>query len=658
MPPRQPTKNRINMHDIVAQPLTALPDAVDAVLKRPEVLDEVEVAGVFRECSYILLRAEEALSMKDGEAFCALFKLLSEGLAHSEASFEGGIQTFALHEPLLHTVHTLFRVVVEQGALPIHSPGTVELIQVVSSLCDGEAIKDTCGSLFIHSLASFLVRVHQDEVESQRHFHVQRGVATALINLVKGSKQNKQRLSSWKFVADCCAVSVDVFFQLQCIELLFRVSRQRKTALAQLGDALPAEVIEQLRSLPNDGTLLTRMTSLIEDLNTGRPNVLKYPLTQVVAADTVLTEMTDAYFTPHYFIVMVTSSNADNVTIPYRIIRSVTLGKDGRVIVKLEEFPVKLEVLLSHTAGMDTVTLHMTVERLSHFKQSSIRTWIVEALTARREAARAAAARGKLPAGMKRGSDSDDAPANNEEEGEGEQRRHAAKPGLSAGAKAATVATATTAADDALRKKQRTEPLRVGSGAAVEAAPVAVLRAMIDAIGDRSTAKETHAIYTQLKRLIDAKTELHKEQAVAALNGVMADVQTKVDTARRTAEESRSAWRGAVSAEVGRLDAHIADTQGTATAAVEKLNDDLRTIKQSNLALNERIACIEVELQRTLEESREREAAQMRELRDHFNREIEVREHDLDLQLLNRANAAVALSHYLRTSAARGALAL
>lgn len=651
MPPRQPSKNRINMHDIVAQPLTALPDAVDAILRRPEALDEQEVGSIFHECSYIFLRAEEALSVKDGDAFCALFKLLSEGFAHDEGSFEEGVKTFALHGPLLQTVHALFRAVVEQGALPMHSAGTVELVQVMGSLCDGEAIRDTCGSLFMKGLGSFLARIYADPTEADKHFHVQRGVATALINLVKGSKQNKLRLPSWTFVAECCAASVDVFFQFQCIELLFRVSRQKQSVLAQLGGALSPHALEQLRALPNDGTLLLRMASLIEDMNSGRPDVLRYPLSQVVAAETVLTEGTDAYFTPHYLIVMVTSSSADNITIPYRIIRSITLGKDGRVIIKLEEFPVKLEVLLSHTAGMDTVTLYMPLDLLAKFKQSPIRTWMVAALTARREAAKAAAtvaAAAPPTAGVKRSSDGEVSPpsANGNEE---EVDRAPGK--MSVSIKALTVGGA-AAADDSQQKKQRTEgppPPAAGSGA-----PAAVVVGMIDAIAARSTAKETQAIYAQLRRLIDAKIELHKGEAVAALNDIMGGVQAKVDAARRGAEEGRGAWQQAVRAEVERLDAHIGETQGVAAAAVERLNEDLCTIKQNNQALNQRIAGIEVELQRTLEESRGTGAVQARELKALCDREIEARAYDIDQRLLSRASSATVLSAHMQAVAQRG----
>ncbi|CBZ27798.1 conserved hypothetical protein [Leishmania mexicana MHOM/GT/2001/U1103] len=635
--PRQPTKNRINMHDIVEQPLTAIPDAVDAVLRRPEPLDELEVQSIFFESSYILLRAEEALSAKDGNAFCALFKIFSEGFAHSEASFEEGIRTMVENESLLQTMHAIFKVVVEQEALPLHSAGTVELIQVLSSLCDGAALKDRCGALFMRGFAKVLQRVYSNTEEARRHFHVQRGTATALINLVKGSKQNKQRLASWKFVADCCAASVDVFFQLQCVELLFRVSRQNKDVFSHLGGSLPPATIEELRALPNDGTLLSRMTLLIEHLNEGRAQVLRYPLKEVVAAETTLTSSTNAYFTPNYVIVMVTAANADNITIPYRIIRSITLGRDGRVIVRLEEFPVKLELLLSHTTGMDTVTFYMAQEELATFKQSTVRQWIVEALQVRKEEQRH-----HRPPQAPRSPDSMVKPA--------EKAEPVAHESLSSTTPAASLHETS---DDTVtaRKKARLEGA-AASAAAVPCTnhpPIAALLHVVDALVEQAaTPNEAQAMLLQLRRLMEARKEMQRGKSMDNLSDAMRHIQNRVDETRRTAKENRTAWHQAMLEELERVENVVVGAQDKAAAGVEQLNDHLKKVKASNQAINERIACMDIELQQTLEELREEELRWTNEIHTKCMREAERLEFEVDQHLVNRSRPMALLSDYMR----------
>ncbi|CAC9495074.1 conserved hypothetical protein [Leishmania infantum JPCM5] len=635
--PRQPTKNRINMHDIVEQPLSAIPDAVDAVLRRPEPLDELEVQSIFFESSYILLRAEEALSAKDGNAFCALFKIFSEGFAHSEASFEEGIRTMVQNESLLQTMHAIFKVVVEQEALPLHSAGTVELIHVLSSLFDGAALKEKCGAVFMRGFAKVLQRVYSNAEEARRHFHLQRGTATALINLVKGSKQNKQRLASWKFVADCCAASVDVFFQLQCVELLFRVSRQNKDVFSHLGGSLPPATIEELRALPNDGTLLSRMTLLIEHLNEGRAQVLRYPLKEVVAAETTLTSSTNAYFTPNYVIVMVTAANADNITIPYRIIRSITLGRDGRVIVRLEEFPVKLELLLSHTTGMDTVTFYMAQEDLATFKQSPVRQWIVEALQVRKEEQHH-----HRPPQATRSPDSMAKPA--------EKTEPAAHESLSSTTPAAS---SHEASDDMVttRKKARLE----GSAAPAAAVsstnqpPIAAFLHVVDALVEQAaTPNEAQAMLLQLRRLMEVRKELQRGKSMDDLSDAMRHIQNRVDETRRTAKESRTAWHQAMLEELERVENGVVGAQDKAAAGVEQLNDHLKKVKTSNQAINERIACMDIELQQTLEELREEELRWTNEIHTKSMREAERLEFEVDQHLVNRSRPMALLSDYMR----------
>ncbi|EPY34555.1 hypothetical protein STCU_01527 [Strigomonas culicis] len=526
MPPRKETKNRINMRDIISQPLGALANAVDATLRSPEMLDEVEVQSIFHESSFILLRAQEALSARHVEAFSALFKLYSEGLAHSEASFEEGIRVIALQDDILQTINSLFLTVGRQNVFPLHSSATIELVQVVSSLCDGAALKDRCGALFMEGLRDMLGRIYADPEEANANVHLQRAAATALINLVKGSKQNKSRLPSWTFVARACAATFDVFFQLQCVELLFRISRQNKQILTQLNDALPLAVTEKLQALSNDGSLLARMTALIEEMNEGQPNVLRYSLSQVVAADTVLTGSTDAYFTPHYMVALVTSSNADNITIPYQMIRSVTLGKDGRVILKLDQFPVKLEALLSHTAGMDMVSLHMTKERLSDFKQSAVRSWIVASLQGRGDDARHSGT--KRPA----------AAAADDDEERPSKVSVAARPIHDSSPKER---------DPASKRAKLDAPAAPGGGGPPELRDAAVAPAaqhMMDMIDElvRHGTPETRTSILQLKRFIEAKTEFRRGEGVAALNAVMGGIQERVDSTRKACAAYRTEW--------------------------------------------------------------------------------------------------------------------
>ncbi|RNF27655.1 uncharacterized protein Tco025E_00039 [Trypanosoma conorhini] len=596
------------MHDIIAAPLGALPGAVDAILRRPEELDDVEVQSIFKEASFILLRAEEALASRDPDAFCVLFKLFSEGFAHDESSFGKGIETFGENAALLQTLRDIFRVAVEQRVFSTQSLAVVELVQVVGSLCDGSAIKDVCGALFMEGLAYMLDDMYRRSVEeAHASFLAQRAAATALINLVKGSKQNKQRIGSWNFLADCCALSVDVFFQLQCIELLFRLSRHNKSLLTQICSRLRPRVLENIRQLPNDSTLLAKMVELLHDINEAREDILSFPVNRVDVAHTTIMENTLSYFTMNYFVVLVTSSNADNVTIPYRSIRSVTLGKDGRVVFRLEEFPTKLGALLSRAAGEDTIVLFMTVEQLSLFKESRIRSWIVSALESRK--------------GRKRSS------------------THAAN-----GAAAATPPASHDAPTEETAKRHRADSLQLTGG---DSHVLAVFQKIIKASDD-----DASAVLEKMKQLISSKNESRHQEVAAILDASMKEIQRMVDEGHVATDGVRANIREDVEGSIQGIEHRLLTSQAKAAEVVEKLNLALQELKASNTAIHEQIACIEITLQQSLEVSREEEANVCKLLKTEGEENTEQIETLLDRQLMGQSDPMNVISEFLRTSAA------
>ncbi|KEG13198.1 hypothetical protein DQ04_01151050 [Trypanosoma grayi] len=610
MKSRQPVKNRINMHDIIAQPLGALAGAVDAILRRPEELDDVEVQSIFTEASFIILRAEEALAARDADAFCALFKLFSEGFAHNEASFEKGIETFGANGALLQMLRGIFHGAVNQRAFPVQSPAVVALVQAVGGLCDGANIKDTCGALFMEDIAAMLDGIYRRNGEEARScFLAQRAAATALINLVKGSRQNKQRVSSWKFLADCCALSVDVFFQLQCIELLFRVSRHNKSLLRNLDSRLPPHIVDSIRALPNDATLLMKMIDLLHDINKEREDVLSFPLSHADVAHTSIMEQTVSYFTSNYFVVLVTSSNADNVTIPYRSIRSVTLGKDGRVIFRLNEFPTKLEALLNHAADEDTITIFMSVEQLTLFKESRIRSWIVAALDAK----------------------------------SGRKRNGAT--GGNGAADSVTPPPLNGVPSDDKPKRHRSESMQLtGSESNVVTAFEKIIKA---------SDKNVENMLEQMKKLVSSKAESKHQETAAILHASMNDIQRLVDEGRSTTDSYRDELKEGVEGNIQSIEQRLQVSQSKVAESVEKLNQVLQDLKTSNTAIHEHLACIEIDLQQSLEVSREKEANLCKSLKTECEEDIGRLEALLDRHLMGRSNPLNVISEFLQTSTSR-----
>lgn len=440
MPPKQPPRLRICVADVISQPLNALPAAINALLKRTNGLDEVETEGLFHETGHILRRAEEALLLAHqqqqqqqqndhhhplgGEethtsrrgrehsnpaadaVIGSCFRLLQHGFVACVTSGSlCGLRAFTEDD---NAFDALGRIVVAA----VEGRGTCEeaqceILNTLDYLCEGALSKERIGAAFM----PVFLRVLADPT---RPYRVHRGVATDIVNLVKGSKANKDRLGDLGCVAGALAATSDYFLQLQCTEVLFRATRTKKTALDALAPLLSADFVQGMQALPTDRTLLERMMRLVDAWNAARTPalVLRFPLQRVEVGNAVLCGPTAAYFAPEFFVVMIPGTAADNVTIPHSALRSVRLTKDSKVVFRLASIPPLLadRVALatadlaegrgsggaaggSSVSGSgaiaEDVALLCTPMVLAEFRRSSIHTWITNVL---REANRTAAA--------------------------------------------------------------------------------------------------------------------------------------------------------------------------------------------------------------------------------------------------------------------------
>nr|CCC46980.1 conserved hypothetical protein [Trypanosoma vivax Y486] len=605
----RPARNSINMHDIIAQPLGAITGAVNAILHRQVDLDDAEVESIFDEAPFLLLRAKEAMAACDADAFCALFKLLLEGFSHSEIFLIKGVETFSTQHTLLQTLSEIFTEAVTHRRFPLQSEAVGELLRVIGSLCDG-SIRNVCAALFMEGLASVLSDMYRENLEEARAcFQTQRAAAASLIQLVKGSKQNKQRILSWEFLAKCCALSVDFFFQLQCVELFFRVSWHNQALLTNLGTHLHPTVIERIRQLPNDSTLITKMAEVVASINNGREDVLIFPLTSTDVASAKVTGDTVSCFTEKYFVVIVMSDNADNITIPYDTIRSVMLRKNGRVTFRLNEFPSKLELLLTRAPGEDTVSLVMDPERLDAFKASSIRSWIVATLDSRRG-----------------------------------QRQKSGDENINSDRKSGSTALlfSRERQDTSSEKKHRAESVSLVEG---NKTTDFGSRQVAPAFNEETGTDKLHE--SAAAGVLGNDGNINKR--TAALSATMVNIQHLVDGGRCIINDHREAFRHGAEKNIQNIESCLQASQEKATLMVERLNDALQKLKDGNAAIHDQLACIEIQLQVTLEESREKEAKRYDLLRAEGEERIEQLEHMLDSQLMRRSSPLKAISRFLQT---------
>lgn len=166
-------------------------------------------------------------------------------------------------------------------------------------LCQRVKLKELFGAALPISLLEYLERV--EDLHLVHGHEVSRSCARILIDLLRGSYVNKNRVSLLAgkrgFGAKCFARSGDIFLQMQCVEILFRLHLHNPSVfLVQVASAsssgctFPTFIRDSISRLQNNERLLNEIVNLLnlyhmEYANEGMcervggsPNSVKAPL--------------------------------------------------------------------------------------------------------------------------------------------------------------------------------------------------------------------------------------------------------------------------------------------------------------------------------------------------------------------------------------------
>lgn len=377
--PRPARKQRRHVVDVAAvldQPITALASAIAALRGRAEGMADSEVVGVAREAGALLHRCIEAQRADiAGDVIPACVGLLLDAVWSSPDAEKLAVESLSSSSYPLNDLHAVFLATVSSNS-PFPVDVQVDVLELVQLAADAAETKERTGELFMQRLAELLA-------DSGSHFSLQRAVCTAIINLVKCSKANKLRLPSYTPVCRALCATTDYFLQLQCVEVLYRVTRQNRHLLDAVADELPAELVAGIKQLPNTAELFHEISAMLTAWNESRDPrlIIDFGAKKTDVGTSSLTGPTRLYFSPEFVMVMIPNTAADNVTIEYTRIRSVRLGKDNKVMFRLREPPLSIaDRITVNEEGKDALTVQFDAESLAAFKQSRIQSWIFNVL--------------------------------------------------------------------------------------------------------------------------------------------------------------------------------------------------------------------------------------------------------------------------------------
>lgn len=250
-----------------------------------------------------------------------------------------------------------------------------QLFEVVQAVCGDARLKDRLGGVLGRLLLDYMHdgRQHGDD------YRVHRGCASALITLLRGSSSNKNRCSAeCGRIAACIEQSADFFFQMQCIEILFRLHTHNRTVLAQakMNDFLRRSIT----GLPNDATLLLSIQNLLDTFNAefNSARVVPFTIVRMEVDGVEVCSHTTMYFSPLLLVVILPGGTGDNFTIPFEHIRSVKLSKDHKLGLRLNVVPPKLALNMSIEDGRDTLHVFLTQSTLARLRSCNVHQWIAD----------------------------------------------------------------------------------------------------------------------------------------------------------------------------------------------------------------------------------------------------------------------------------------
>lgn len=367
--------NLKNVSALLQKSLIEIEGAVRNTLKNGGEISRDESRAVVDGVHLIIDKAMEAMRNGNYSALgCTLF-LVSQAMEHYHAELTEKLWGVPAHASNLLE---LFRSVVmknPQGS----TEAQIELLSLFEIAGESVQHKDRMGEVLMGDLMSIFAGLHMET--PPRSFVVKRLFATLLLSLVKQSRDNKARVSSLQFCGTALQDSTDFFFQMQCVELIFRVTRVHRHTLKSAG--LPRSLEAGIEKLPNDPTLVEKLVFALEQYHAtlSPPRLYTYPVIRADAGNEILHKDVRSFFTPTMMLVFDPDFSGMNLTVDYSTVRSVRITRDNKIVIRVHTAPPGTEKAVNPDDDeRGNITLHMNTQTIADIKQSDVNRWITEAI--------------------------------------------------------------------------------------------------------------------------------------------------------------------------------------------------------------------------------------------------------------------------------------
>ena len=360
-------------------------------------LDASQVRAVAVDLDLLLTRAKQAVLGNNEAALCGYIKLFQEALYGDERTL---IAKVADNDDLFNYSMDLFRHVVVRHV--VGTQAAEEMLDLFAFFSDADSIKEGVAKIVGNEMVDLMQEMnaakpyYTDGVHTVRY---NRLILTNVVNLIKHSKSNKDFFGAHIHLFGYAVThTFDFMEQMQCVEILYRLMKHRKTLLPSA--RIPANLQRGIEELPNDHTLLKRIVALLDDFNMNQPNepnIIAFPLSQATIAKKVVCSHCRVLFSPLALCIMFPELNGDNITVSFNHVRGVTMHKDRSIGFRLARFNAKLLEMLSTEMARGhnvpptfealasqivdngaCINLFFSAASLAQMQQGPIQRWIID----------------------------------------------------------------------------------------------------------------------------------------------------------------------------------------------------------------------------------------------------------------------------------------
>lgn len=255
-----------------------------------------------------------------------------------------------------------------------------QMMKLTHFLCNDITVKEYVGSRLPSVLLCYMEDVDAHNLDS---YEINRSCASLVIELMHGSPANKNRLSflASKGLGNCIHKTGDYYFQMQCVEVLFRLHLHNPSVFLEQNTSLGGTLRDSIGQLQNDVHLLSQIRRLLDAFNSQQSSIRIHQIEAVhlVAAGSEVNGNVSMQFSRSLLVIILSDAPGNHVTIPYEHIRSVKLSKDNRLGIRLHVIPEKLSLIMSlEKEGGDMIHALLTSAALNQLRCNRIHQWILD----------------------------------------------------------------------------------------------------------------------------------------------------------------------------------------------------------------------------------------------------------------------------------------